>query len=125
MQPIVAAADLAICHLETPVAPPGAPADGSSPDYGVPAKIVAAIAGAGFDRCSLASNHTMDQGAAGIDATVAAFDAAGLGHAGMARTPEEAGPTVFAVDGMTVAHLSYTFGYNGLRLPAVSRGART
>ena len=117
VKPIVAAADVAICHLETPVAPPGAPADGSYPDYGVPAEITAAIVSAGFDRCSLASNHSMDKGAAGVDATLDAFDAAGLGHAGMARTPAEAGPTLFSVGGTTVAHLSYTFSFNGRRLP--------
>jgi len=117
VQPIVAAADVGICHLETPVAPPGTPPDGSYPDYGVPAQITAAIASAGFDRCSLASNHAMDKGAAGVDATLAAFDAAGLGHAGMARTPAEAGPALFDVGGVTIAHLSYTFSFNGRRLP--------
>ena len=117
VQPIVAEADVAICHLETPVAPPGSPADGSYPDYGVPAQITAAIATAGFDRCSLASNHAMDKGTAGVDSTLNALDAAGLGHAGMARTEAEAGPTLFDVDGTTVAHLSYTFGFNGRRLP--------
>jgi poly-gamma-glutamate capsule biosynthesis protein CapA/YwtB (metallophosphatase superfamily) len=117
VQPIVAAADVGICHLETPVAPPGTPPDGSYPDYGVPAQITAAIASAGFDRCSLASNHAMDKGAAGVDATLAAFDAAGLGHAGMARTPAEAGPALFDVAGVTIAHLSYTFSFNGRRLP--------
>jgi len=112
--PLISSADLAICHLETPVAPPGTPPDPTPPDYGVPSQVVAGIAAAGFDRCSLASNHVMDKGAAGIDATLAAFDAAGLGHAGMARTPEEAGPQLFDVNGITVAHLSYTFGYNGM-----------
>jgi poly-gamma-glutamate capsule biosynthesis protein CapA/YwtB (metallophosphatase superfamily) len=117
VQPIVAAADVGICHLETPVAPPGTPPDGSYPDYGVPGQITAAIASAGFDRCSLASNHAMDKGAAGVDATLAAFDAAGLGHAGMARSPAEAGPALFDVGGITIAHLSYTFSFNGRRLP--------
>ena len=117
VQPIVTAADVAICHLETPVAPPGTPADGSYPDYGVPAQITVALATAGFDRCSLASNHAMDKGTAGVDATLDALDAAGLGHAGMARTPPEAGPTLFDVHGTTIAHLSYTFGFNGRRLP--------
>ena len=96
------------------MAPPGTPPDPTPPDYGVPAQVVAGIAAAGFDRCSLASNHVMDKGAAGIDATLATFDAAGLGHAGMARTPEEAGPQLFDVNGDHVAHLSYTFSYNGM-----------
>ena len=58
-----------------PVAPPGTEPDGVYPTYGVPAEIVVGLRTAGFDRCSLASNHTMDKGAAGIDATLAAFDA--------------------------------------------------
>ena len=91
----------------------------------MPAEIAAGITAAGFDRCSLASNHVMDKGAAGIDATLAAFDAVGLGHAGMARTPEEAGPQLFDVNGITVAHLSYTFSYNGMPMPTASRGDRT
>jgi poly-gamma-glutamate synthesis protein (capsule biosynthesis protein) len=35
----------------------------------------------------------------------------------MARTPEEIAPAVFDVAGVTVAHLSYTYGYNGLLPP--------
>ena len=52
-----------------PVAPPGTEPDGVYPTYGVPAEMVVGLRTAGFDRCSLASNHTMDKGAAGIDAT--------------------------------------------------------
>ncbi|MGI9031826.1 MAG: CapA family protein [Ilumatobacteraceae bacterium] len=113
VQPTIAAADLAICHLETPIVPPGDEVDPVPPDYGIPPEIVTAIAGAGFDRCSLASNHAMDKGAAGIETTLNTFDAVGLGHTGMARTPDEAEPTVFEVNDVDVAHLSYTFGYNG------------
>ena len=54
---------------------------------------------------------------AGIDRTVAVLEAHGLGQSGMARTPAEIAPQVFVADGFRVAHLSYTFGYNGLRLP--------
>jgi poly-gamma-glutamate capsule biosynthesis protein CapA/YwtB (metallophosphatase superfamily) len=113
VEPTIAAADLAICHLETPIAPPGDEIDPIPPDYGIPPEIVAGIASAGYDRCSLASNHAMDKGAAGIDTTLDTFDANGLGHAGMARTPDEAEPQVFDLGGVPVAHLSYTFGWNG------------
>ena len=85
VRPIVDAVDLAVCHLETPVAPPGTAPDGSYPTYGVPAQIAPALAASGFDRCSVASNHSLDKGEAGIDSTLNALDAAGLGHAGMAR----------------------------------------
>lgn len=71
----------------------------------------------GFDRCSNASNHTFDNGVKGIEATLNEFDALGLGHAGMARTPEEIEPKVFDVKGVKVTHLSYTFGFNDISAP--------
>ena len=115
--PIVAAADLAVCHLESPIAPPG---EGytTAPMYGVPAEVAAGLASAGYDRCSTASNHTIDRGVAGIDATVDALEAVGVAQSGMARTPEEAAaPPLTTVNGVVVGHLSYTWSFNGLRLP--------
>jgi poly-gamma-glutamate synthesis protein (capsule biosynthesis protein) len=44
----------------------------------------------------------------GITTTLAALDDAGLGHAGTARSVEEAVVRVFDVSGVAVAHLSYT-----------------
>lgn len=115
--PLVAAADLGVCHLETPIAPPGEPLS-YHPIYGVPPEIVPAIAAAGYDRCSTASNHSADRGITGIDATVAALEAAGLGNSGMARTPAEAAPQIVTVNGVRLSHLAYTYGLNGLVLPA-------
>ncbi|MCU1397063.1 MAG: Poly-gamma-glutamate biosynthesis protein [Acidimicrobiales bacterium] len=119
--PVLSAADYSICHLESPIAPPGA-ALTTFPAYGVPAEIATALAGAGYDRCSTASNHTLDRGTAGVDATVDAtvdaLEAAGVSEAGMARTPEEALVSLVDVGGIAVAHLSYTFGFNGAHLPA-------
>jgi poly-gamma-glutamate synthesis protein (capsule biosynthesis protein) len=114
--PLVDAADLAICHLETPVAPPGE-ALSTSPRYGIPAEITAGLATAGFDRCSTASNHSLDRGTAGIDATIDALRAAGMTHAGTTHSGEEPMVDIIDVDGVAVAHLSYTFGFNGIRLP--------
>ena len=116
LAPVVAAADLAVCHLETPVAPLGE-AFTTAPRYGVPEEIADAIVAAGYDRCSLASNHTADRGTAGIDRTVSVIESRGLGFAGMARTPAEIEPSTFDVNDVTFSHLSYTFSYNGLRLP--------
>ena len=114
----VSAADLAICHMETPLGTPGGPFS-SYPIFNVPPQVTKAIKGAGFDRCSTASNHTIDKGYAGVQRTLDALDAAGLGHSGSARTAAEAAQlSLFAVNGVTVGHLSYTFSFNGLRLPA-------
>jgi len=114
--PIVRSADLAICHLETPVAAPGR-AWRPAPVYGVPAAITVGLADAGFDRCSTASNHTMDQGLEGIDVTLQALEAAGISASGTARSPAEAIEPVFEVQGVRFAHLSYTYGFNGAGPP--------
>jgi len=114
--PAISWADVGVCHLETPIAPDGE-ALSTYPLYGVPAAIAPALAGAGYDRCSTASNHTMDRGTAGIDATVTALEHAGVAESGMARTAAEAIPPIFEVHGIRIAHLSFTFGLNGLRTP--------
>ena len=77
-----------------------------------------ALADTGFDACTTASNHTFDRGAAGIDRTLAALDAAGIRHAGSARNPAEADTTtLLPVAGAEVALLSYTYGFNGIPPP--------
>ena len=88
------------------------------PFFGVPPTITNAIARAGFDRCSTASNHTYDRGIKGIDATVNALLNSGIQQSGMARTPDEISPHIFDVKGIAISHLSYTFSYNGLSLPS-------
>lgn len=116
LAPILEGVDLAVCHLETPIAPEGHEFS-THPRYAVPAGIARAIAAVGYDRCSTASNHTIDQGAAGIERTVSQLAVHGIPQAGMARSPSEIEPTVFAAAGVAVSHLSYTWSYNGLTLP--------
>ena len=113
VKPILSSVDLAICHLETPIAPPDEELS-TYPFFGVPIEITDALADAGYDRCSTASNHAMDRGTRGIDTTLDALDRVGISHTGMARTPIEIEPNVFEVNGIKVAHMSYTFSYNGL-----------
>jgi poly-gamma-glutamate synthesis protein (capsule biosynthesis protein) len=116
LAPILGQVDLAVCHLETPIAPEGQ-AYSTHPRYAVPVEIATAIAAAGYDRCSTASNHAIDQGAAGIERTITALAAQDVAQSGMARTPDEIAPATFDVEGVTVSHLAYTWSYNGLSLP--------
>jgi poly-gamma-glutamate capsule biosynthesis protein CapA/YwtB (metallophosphatase superfamily) len=117
IRPAVSGADVAICHMETPIAPPGGPFS-SYPSFSVPPEIAPALAATGYDACTTASNHTYDRGADGVTRTLAALDAAGIRHAGSARTPQEAGTTTLLdVDGVRLALLSYTFGFNGIPAP--------
>jgi poly-gamma-glutamate synthesis protein (capsule biosynthesis protein) len=115
--PLVQRADLAVCHMETPIAPPGE-AWTTSPRYGVPAEVVDALAATGFDHCSTASNHTFDRGVAGLDATMARFAADGMTQRGMAASPADAEPILIDVGGITIAHLAATYGFDaGVRPP--------
>jgi poly-gamma-glutamate synthesis protein (capsule biosynthesis protein) len=116
VKPLIESADLAICHLEVPLVALGEKPT-TNPLYSAPTEIAWAIKEMGFDRCSNASNHSFDKGVKGIEATLNEFDALGLGHAGMARTPEEIEPKVFDVKGIKVTHLSYTFGFNDIPAP--------
>ncbi len=113
---LVGSTDLAICHLETPIAPVGEEFS-TSPRYGVPEEIVDGLVAGGYNRCSTASNHAYDRGIAGIDRTVDVLESRGLGQSGMARTPDEIEPRLFNVKGVEFSHLSYTFSYNGFELP--------
>ncbi|MEH0844769.1 CapA family protein [Micromonospora sp. CPCC 205711] len=118
VRPAVSGADLAICHLETPVAEPDGPFAGF-PRFSVPPQVVDAIRSTGFDACSTASNHTIDQGEAGVSRTLGALDAAGIGHTGSARSRKEAlTPRIYTREGVRVGHLAYTLNLNGLQRPA-------
>ena len=118
VQATLSGVDLAICHLETPLSPDNGDLSGY-PVFNAPGDLAAALADVGYDGCSTASNHSLDKGTAGIAATLDLFDQAGLGQAGMARTAQEAAaPTLYEVNGISIGHLSYTYGLNGFILPA-------
>jgi poly-gamma-glutamate synthesis protein (capsule biosynthesis protein) len=116
MRPILEAADVAICHLEVPLTPDGVIT--GYPSFGAPRELADAIKGAGFDGCSTASNHSLDRGRAGVQATLETLDRVGLKHAGTARNPWDSGPAIYNVRGVEIRHLSYAYGFNGYRVPA-------
>lgn len=116
-KPVVSGADLAICHMETVYGKDGGPYTGY-PAFKSPPEVAAALKATGYDSCSTASNHTLDDGAAGLGRTLDALDAAGVKHAGSARTAAEAArPTLLKAGGATVAQLAYTYDTNGYPLP--------
>jgi poly-gamma-glutamate synthesis protein (capsule biosynthesis protein) len=118
IKPLVSGADLAICHLQTPLAPAGGPYL-YYPAFSVPPQLAGAIAATGYDTCGTASNHTLDGGAAGVGRTLDALDEAGVRHTGSARSAVEAvTPDILDVHGVRVAQLAYTSGFNGRALPA-------
>ena len=120
LDPWVQGADLALCHLEVPIAPAGVSPSGY-PVFGAPAQIAADLKEQGWDGCSTASNHSIDRGFAGVTATLDALDTAGLGHVGTARSAVEAAqPQLYRLQRegqtITVAHLAVTYGTNGIAI---------
>jgi poly-gamma-glutamate capsule biosynthesis protein CapA/YwtB (metallophosphatase superfamily) len=116
IEPWVAEADLAICHLEGALDPENTDL-AYYPRFNAPHEVAEALAAAGYDACSTAGNHTLDHGFTGLADTLAVLDEAGLGHSGSARTLWERLASLYEVNGVTVAHLSYTYGTNGIPLP--------
>ena len=118
ISPILRLADVAICHLEVTLGQAGEGLSGY-PRFRAPRPLAVDLAEAGFDGCSVASNHALDHGEPGVRSTLDALDEAGLGHAGTARSPEEdQRPAVYDAAGIRVAHLSYAYGFNGFEPPA-------
>lgn len=120
--PVVSGADLAFCHMETVYGKEGGPYTGY-PSFKSPPEVATALRTTGFDSCSTASNHTLDDGADGVSRTLGALDGAGIRHAGSARTAAEAArPTILPTGpgkgAAKVAHLAYTYGTNDIPLPA-------
>nr|WSX48609.1 CapA family protein [Streptomyces sp. NBC_00974] len=117
VKPVVSAADLALCHMETVYGEDGGPFTGY-PAFQSPPEVADGLKDAGYDGCSTASNHTLDGGGAGLKRTLDKFDAAGLKHAGSARTAAEAGTvTMYTAGSAKVAHLAYTYDTNGYPMP--------
>jgi poly-gamma-glutamate synthesis protein (capsule biosynthesis protein) len=115
IRPYIEDADLGVCHVETPMTsaePIGYPVFNTPPD------LARDIAVTGWDVCSTASNHSLDQGQDGIAETTRALDRAGVGHTGSyASRAESRDPLIVDVEGVPVALLSYTEMTNGIPLP--------
>jgi poly-gamma-glutamate capsule biosynthesis protein CapA/YwtB (metallophosphatase superfamily) len=115
VRPVVGRADLAFCHVETPLQA-GTPA--GYPRFRSPPALAAGIRRTGWDACSTASNHTVDQGAAGVRSTIRALERAGVRHTGSAVTRRGSRRILLLRrGGITVAFLSYTQHTNGLPVP--------
>jgi poly-gamma-glutamate synthesis protein (capsule biosynthesis protein) len=131
--PILSAADVAIANLEVPTAPgfarggrrradPGAVFDGvvhtDYPQFNAHPSVIDALAAAGVDAVTVANNHALDRGPAGLDAT--------LGELAARRMPATGAivggaPRDFAVRLPTrlgvLALIGCTYGTNGIPDP--------
>ncbi|POX53108.1 hypothetical protein C3489_16350 [Streptomyces sp. Ru71] len=117
VKPLVAPADVALCHMEGVRGTDGD--DAGSPPFAAPPEVVEGLAATGYDSCATASDHALDSGADGVRRTLETLDRAGVRHAGTARTVAEANSvTLLRAGRAKVAHLAYTFDTDGVPLPS-------
>lgn len=111
VKPKLSAADLTICHMETPLSIDDT--DLSAPavlSFNVPHEMASAVKNAGFDGCGRANNHMMDRGTKGIASTKKSLEQAGLKQAGPTSTPtDKQTATMYDVKGVKVAQLAYSY----------------
>jgi poly-gamma-glutamate synthesis protein (capsule biosynthesis protein) len=111
----IARADLALCHVETPLVP--GPVQGY-PVFRTPPDLAGSVRRVGWDACSTASNHSLDAGQYGIGTTLRALRRAGVKATGTARSARaRRRTTMIRVKGVRVAFLSYTAVSNGQTVP--------
>ena len=106
VRPYVARADLAFCHIETPL---GEGEPQTEPLFRAPAELANAVAAIGWDACDTASNHSLDQHLEGIQETVAALDSAGIPHTGSFATEAASEkPLLLEAKGVKIGFVAYT-----------------
>ena len=108
-------ADINICHLETPLTKS---TPSNYPVFATPHQLAAAIKRTGWDGCSVASNHSLDRGEAGVITTLNVLRDTGLKSSGMRTTENGTSIAWYYLKGRSVAHLSYTYSFNGFKPPA-------
>lgn len=124
LRPLVSGADVAVCHEEVPFAVDDRHLS-NYPVFAAPPEMARWIGSMGWDACTTDSNHSIDQGYAGLVRTADLLDAAGVRHVGTFRSPAERRTPVIVTtrQGVRIGIVGGTFGLNGLTLPADERWA--
>lgn len=116
--PLFADGDWVVGNLETPLAGADLKYTGY-PRFNAPAQLAEALASAGVNVLSTANNHSLDRGYTGIERTLHNVRAAGIVPYGTATSEDEArAPVLVEKNNIRIGFLSYTYGTNGIPIPA-------
>ena len=111
-------ADLTVGNLETTIG--GTPYSGY-PAFSSPPSLVSALKECGFDLLTTANNHSADRGKRGVLGTLGTLDSLGLRHTGSYASQTQRDslvPLIVPCKGLRLAFFAYTYGLNGLPMPA-------
>lgn len=118
MKGVFSMADFAIANLEVTLA--GEPFTGY-PQFSSPDALVDGLLNAGVNVLVTANNHSADRGAEGIKRTVGTLDSKHILHTGTFADSSDRlknNPLILEKSGIRIALLNYTYGTNGLPVPA-------
>jgi hypothetical protein len=108
--------DIMVGNLETPVT--GDSTISGYPNFDAPLEVLESLSTSGFDILQVANNHSLDQKPLGLEATLRNIESNGMLPVGGSLFPSMAySPLVLSHDGITVALIAATFGFNGYALP--------
>ena len=88
MRKYIQASDIAVCAFETPVAQRGGPY-AAYPVFNIPPEVADAARNVGYQACTHATNHSWDQGTAGIERLWDTLEADGIAQTGSYKTEED------------------------------------
>lgn len=114
----ISSADIAIGNLEVTLA--GPPYKGY-PQFSSPDELLIEAKAAGFDVLINANNHALDRGVDGFNRTLNMLDSLQMLRAGTYRDSSEMDkfhPLIIEKNNIRLAILNYTYGTNGLKIPA-------
>lgn len=118
IKPEIQRADVAFANLEVTISgrtPSGYPC------FSAPDAYLQAVKNAGFDVLFTANNHCCDKGLVGVNRTIQMCDSLAIPHLGTYRNQEERDqtfPFLLEKNGFRIAMLNYTYGTNGIKVPA-------
>ena len=129
-------ADYRIFNLECPLVDGGTPMEKFGPSISAPTAAVCGLQALGADLLTLANNHILDYGEAGLASTRRVLESAGIAAVGAGKGSDRCGIYQLEKDGITVgiyacaehefsvtpAHMAGAVGYDpAVSLPAVSK----
>ena len=119
IEEIISDTNVSIINQETPLTDNPA-MYGDYPRFGTPAEVGEAIVQAGFDVVTCATNHALDRGVEGVDFTKKFFDEKDITCLGIQSQGEtDYQPyEIITRNGVRLALLNYTYGSNGIEIPA-------
>jgi poly-gamma-glutamate synthesis protein (capsule biosynthesis protein) len=121
IKPFIEKCDISIANLEVTLA--GAPYTGY-PTFSSPDELAVALKNAGVDVLATANNHSADRGKNGITRTINVLNQQAIAHTGTFVSQAERDsvyPLILEKNGFRIALLNFTYGTNGIPVPAPTR----